>query len=494
MVCLGDVQRSACTTVASDETVNDVAKQTGTWADTTAGATRGVGALRAFARRARGPIDRFLEIEASSGLLLVAVAAVAVVWANSPWRASYAALWETPVGVRVGSVAFERSLQWVVNDVLMVVFFFVVGLEIRREIHEGELSEWRRAALPVIAAIGGMIVPALIYMAIAGSPPTASGWGVPMATDIAFAVGILSILGTRVPAALRVLLLSLAVIDDLGATIVVAIFYSGGIEWGGIGFAVAALGAIAVMQRAGVRSSLAYVPPTVMAWVGTYGAGVHPTIAGVAVGLLTPVQAWLHPSDLRREARRVIDRLRSPGLSASPQDVRQSVRNLSHAVVEVRSPVARHVETLHPWVAYGVMPIFALANAGVSIDVSDLGGSAVRVVGGVAAGLVIGKPVGIALACVAATRAGIAQLPVGIGVREVMVLGCVAGIGFTMALFVGQLAFADAHLLAATKVGILGASVVAALAGLGLGWTVLGSTATEGEASTANQAEQSTEA
>ena len=196
-----------------------------------------------------------------TGMLLVAVAIVAVVWANSPWREAYVALWDTPVGLRVGSFTFERSLQWFVNDVLMVVFFFVVGLEIRREIHEGELSEWRRAALPVIAAMGGMVVPALIYVAIAGAPSTVSGWGVPMATDIAFAVGILSILGTRVPPALRVLLLALAVIDDLGAILVIAVFYSGGVVWAGIGVALASLGAIVVMQRAGVRASLAYVPP-----------------------------------------------------------------------------------------------------------------------------------------------------------------------------------------------------------------------------------------
>ena len=206
-------------------------------------------------------------------MLLVAVAIVAVVWANSPWREAYLALWDTPVGLRVGSFTFERSLQWFVNDVLMVVFFFVVGLEIRREIHEGELSEWRRAALPVIAAMGGMVVPALIYVAIAGAPSTVSGWGVPMATDIAFAVGILSILGTRVPPALRVLLLALAVIDDLGAILVIAVFYSGGVVWAGIGVALASLGAIVVMQRAGVRASLAYVPPAAVAWAGTYAAG-----------------------------------------------------------------------------------------------------------------------------------------------------------------------------------------------------------------------------
>ena len=315
-----------------------------------------------------------------------------------------------------------------------------------------------------------------------------------MATDIAFAVGILSILGARVPPALRVLLLALAVIDDLGAIIVIAVFYSGGVQWVGIGVALASIGVIVVMQRAGVRSSLAYVVPAAVTWAGTYAAGIHPTIAGVAVGLLTPVEAWLRPSDLRREASRALNRLRTPGFPAAPQDLAAPVHDLMHAVVEVRSPVARHVEALHPWVAYGVMPVFALANAGVVIDTADLGGAAVRVLAAVGAGLVIGKPVGIVLACLGATRAGIAQLPVGIGAREVLVLGTVAGVGFTMSLFIGQLAFADEHFLAAAKLGVLGASVVAALLGLSLGWVLLVPGSTPGEALTANEAEQSTDA
>lgn len=450
--------------------------------------------LQTLARRARGPLDRFLEVEAASGMLLVAVAFVAVVWANSPWGASYVALWETPAGLRVGSFAFERSLQWFVNDVLMVVFFFLVGLEIRREIHEGELSEWRRAALPVIAAAGGMIVPGLVYAAIAGAPPTTSGWGVPVATDIAFAVGVLSILGGRVPPALRVLLLALAVIDDLGAIIVIAIFYSDGVQWVWIAVAFASLGVIVAMQGAGVRAPLAYVLPAASAWAGTYAAGVHPTIAGVAVGLLTPVRAWLRPSDLLQEAGWAVDRLRAPGFPVGPRDLAKPVHSLIRAAREVRSPVARLVETLHPWVAYGVMPVFALANAGVVIDAGDLGGPALRVVAGVAVGLVVGKPVGVALACALATRVGVARLPVGIGAREVMVLGTVAGVGFTMSIFIGQLAFADAHLLAGAKVGVLSASVVAAIVGLALGWVVLPSTPDAGAAPTANLAEQSTDA
>jgi Na+:H+ antiporter, NhaA family len=251
--------------------------------------------LLRFARLAGRPLERFLRIEAASGILLLVAAAVALLWANSPWAESYVHLWHTPVGVRFGNFTFERTLEWFVNDGLMVIFFFVVGMEIRREIHHGELSEWRRAALPAAAALGGMIAPACLYLVFAGASSTRSGWGVPMATDIAFAVGILTLLGKRVPAALRVLLLALAVIDDLGAIVVIAIFYSSGISLTGLLVAAAGFGGVFAMQRIGVRAKLAYVVPAVVAWAGIYAAGVHPTIAGVIVGLVTPVRAWLGP-------------------------------------------------------------------------------------------------------------------------------------------------------------------------------------------------------
>ncbi len=222
--------------------------------------------LLRFARLAGRPLERFLRIEAASGILLLLTAAFALAWANSPWAESYVELWHTPLGIRLGSFSFERTLEWFVNDALMVIFFFVVGMEIRRELHRGELSELRRAALPAAAALGGMLAPAALYLVFAGGPDTRSGWGVPMATDIAFAVGILTLLGKRVPAALRVLLLALAVIDDLGAIVVIAIFYSSGIAASGL--LIAALGFVGVfaLQRLGVRAKLAYVPPSIVAW------------------------------------------------------------------------------------------------------------------------------------------------------------------------------------------------------------------------------------
>lgn len=411
--------------------------------------------LLRIARLARRPLDRFLGIEAASGILLLVTAAVAMAWANSPWADSYLQLWQTPVGIRIGGFTFERTLDWFVNDVLMVIFFFVVGMEIRREVHHGELSEWRRAALPAAAAVGGMIAPALIYLSLAGQPETRSGWGVPMATDIAFAVGILTLLGKRAPPALRVLLLALAVIDDLGAIIVIALFYSSGVQLTGLLVAAAGLLGVFVMQRFGVRVKLLYVLPAFVTWAGIYAAGIHPTIAGVIIGLVTPVRTWEGS--------------------------------------EPTSPSESLISALHPWVAFGIMPIFALANAGVIIAAEALDATSWRVVGAVAVGLVVGKPVGVLLAIGLTLRLGIGKLPVGMAARQLVVLGVVAGVGFTMALFVAQLAFADARLLAAAKIGILVASAIAGLLGLGLGRLLLAPVIVAGAAETADEAESSTE-
>ena len=240
--------------------------------------------LLRLARLAGRPLERFLRIEAASGILLLVTAAVALWWANSRWAAHYVDLWHTPLGLRVGSFVFERSLEWFVNDGLMVIFFFVVGLEIRREVHHGELSNLRRAALPIGAALGGMLVPAALYLLLAGAPPTRAGWGVPMATDIAFALGILTLLGKRVPAAMRVLLLALAVIDDLGAIVVIAIFYSSGVALSGLVVAALGFGCVLAMQRLGVRAKLAYLPPALVAWAGSMPPASIPPSPGSSSG------------------------------------------------------------------------------------------------------------------------------------------------------------------------------------------------------------------
>jgi NhaA family Na+:H+ antiporter len=450
--------------------------------------------LLRVARLARRPLEGFLRIEAASGILLLGAAAVALTWANSPWAESYVQLWHTPLGIRVGSFTFERTLEWLVNDGLMAIFFFVVGMEIRREIHHGELSEWRRAAVPAAAALGGMLAPAGLYLLVAGGPATRSGWGVPMATDIAFAVGILTLLGQRVPAALRVLLLALAVIDDLGAILVIALFYSSGIDSAGLLVAAAGIVGILAMQRLGVRLKAAYIVPSVVAWAGVYAAGVHPTIAGVVVGLMTPVRTWLGPVGFVSGVRGELEHLdRVDPSTLSTHELGKTLRHVNAARREAMSPAESLIEALHPWVAFGVMPIFALANAGVTVSGWEGESSSGSVAVAIAVGLIVGKPLGVLVATGIALRLGIGALPVGLGVRHLLVLGVVAGVGFTMALFIAQLAFTDPTLLAAAKLGVLGASGGAALLGIVLGRLLLAPSRVAGAAQTADEAESSTE-
>jgi NhaA family Na+:H+ antiporter len=449
--------------------------------------------LLRVARLARRPLEAFLRIEAASGILLMAAAAVALIWANSPWAASYIQVWHMPLGIRVGSFVFERTLEWFVNDALMAIFFFVVGMEIRREVHHGELSEWRRAALPAAAALGGMLVPAGLYLMVASSAATRSGWGVPMATDIAFAVGILTLLGKRVPAALRVLLLAVAVIDDLGAILVIALFYSSGID--SVGLLVAGLGVagIVAMQRLGVRSKAAYIVPSAVAWGGVYAAGIHPTIAGVIVGLMTPVRAWLGPVGFVSSVRGELEHLDQDPSTLSSHELTRTLRHVDVASREALSPAESLIEGLHPWVAFGVMPVFALANAGVTLSGLEGASSSTAVAIAVAFGLIVGKPLGVLAATGLALKLGIGALPVGLTVRHLVVLGVVAGVGFTMALFIAQLAFTDPTLLSAAKVGVLSASGCAAILGIVLGRLLLTSSGVHGAAQTADEAEGSTD-
>lgn len=391
--------------------------------------------LRRVARVAAKPLLRFIRLEASSGIVLLTVTAVALLLANSGWAAKYHAFWQTSVG----AFGVERSLEWLVNDGLMVVFFFVVGMEIRREAQIGELSDLRRAALPAAAALGGMVVPACLYLLLAGGPATHSGWGVPMATDIAFALGILALLGSRVPPSLRMLLLALAVIDDLGAIIVIALFYSTGVSAPLLALALLGVLAILGLQRLGVRRKLVYLLPAAVIWSGVYGANIHPTIAGVIVGLLTPVT-------------------KAEGELAAPAD------SLIHA--------------LHPVVAFAIMPIFALANAGVSLASGGRDAAGDSVVVAVVVGLCVGKPLGVVGLCWLSQRLGLSTLPAGIGLRHLIVLGLVAGVGFTMALFIAKLAFADEQLLEAAKLGVLLASAAAGVVSLIVGRILLSSRAT----------------
>jgi NhaA family Na+:H+ antiporter len=416
-------------------------------------------------------LERFLHIEAASGAVLIAAAVIALVWANSPFGEGYEHFWHAPVSFAFAGYSVSQPLHFLINDVLMTVFFLVVGMEVRREIHEGALASARVAALPVMAAIGGVAVPAAIYLALTGEPGSREGWAVPVATDIAFALGVLALLGKSIPSGVRVLLLSIAIIDDIVAVIIIASFYSNGID--AAGFVITSFGALLVIgfQRIGIASAFAYVLPGAVVWLGMLHAGAHPTLAGVLLGLMTPVRS--RPARLRplaAAARALQDLDSHQGLDKDPHALRGPLAQLRNAERELLPPVVRVQMALHPWVAFGVMPLFALANAGVNLDPRGLAaaGSA-EIAIAVAAALVLGKPAGILLASFIAVRLNICRLPPGASWTGVLLVGCLAGIGFTMAIFIATLAFADAALLSAAKIGVLTASAIAGAAGLVVG-------------------------
>jgi NhaA family Na+:H+ antiporter len=427
---------------------------------------------RRVVRRALAPVERFLEVEASSGIALLLAAAVALIWANSPWRQSYVAIWRLPLGFRLGPLAFERDVHFWVNDGLMTIFFFVVGLEIRRELHHGELSDPKRAALPFAAALGGMLAPAAIFFMLNRGHATARGWAVPMATDIAFAVGVLALLGTRVPPVLRILLLSLAVIDDIGAIVVIAVFYS--VDFSAAGFSILATGVLAVFgtQKLGIRTPWAYVPSAGIVWAGAYIAGIHPTLAGVAVGLMTPATAWFGPERFLERADASVASMRGRNL-VDEHAMLSDLDALDRARREAVSPLERIQHSLHPWVAFGIMPLFALANAGAQLGNSSLAGDSMLAFAGVGLGLVLGKPLGILTLAWVSTRVGLAALPSDVRWAQVAAVGFVAGIGFTMALFIAELAFPVGPLLETAKLAVLAASGAAGVLGLLAGILVL---------------------
>jgi NhaA family Na+:H+ antiporter len=374
------------------------------------------------------------------------------------------------VAFEVGGFELALSLVHWVNDALMAVFFFVVGLEIKRELTIGELASRQRAMLPVFGALGGMVAPALIYLALQPGGDAAAGWGIPMATDIAFAVAALAVLGPRVPAGLKVFLLALAIVDDLGAVTVIAVFYTDEVRLGALLAAGAGLGLVYAIRLAGVRTYGPYFVVGAGVWLATLGSGIHATVAGVMLGLLTPVHALASRETLvarlRENVEEALQRVSDRSHEARPEPVLERVRTLS---LEAQSPLEFLTHRLHPWVAFGVMPIFALANAGVTLDASTLGDAdGLRVALAVALGLLVGKPLGIAAFALAAVKLRLAALPAGVGAGAVLGAGWLGGIGFTMALFITALAFGEGPLTAAAKVGVLAASVLACLAGLAL--------------------------
>lgn len=416
------------------------------------------------------PLQSFLATEAAGGVLLLIATAVALVWANSPWQGSYERLWQTQLTIGLGRWELSDDLAHWVSDGLMTLFFLVVGLEIKREVLTGELRDPRAAIVPVVAAIGGMVVPALVFLAIVGDGDGRSGWGIPMATDIAFAVGVLTLVARSAPASLKPFLLTLAIVDDIGAVVVIAIFYSSGVSVEPLLIAVAGCAVIVLLQRIHVRAAVAYVFLGVVVWVATFESGVHPTIAGVALGLLTPAVPFQRPHTVSQEAHRVADE--TVDVPIPPDADAASWLYLAELSREAVSPLARVESILHPWVSFVIVPLFALANAGVDLSVGALSDAATSpVVLGIIVGLVVGKPLGITIATAIAIRTGLGRFPAGAAWRDVVGVGAVAGIGFTISLLITDLAFAGSALEEGAKLGILVASVLAGA----IGAIVLGS-------------------
>ncbi len=418
------------------------------------------------ADRLTRPFIRFLRIEAVAGMVLLFSTLLALLLANTAWSAPFLSFWELHAGFRFGGVEFSRSLKHWINDGLMTLFFFVIALELKRELVLGELRDPRMAAFPLAAALGGMVLPAGLFLLLVGSGPGASGWGTVMSTDTAFVIGCLAILGNRIPLSLRLFLLSLAIFDDIGAILVVAIGYGGALNWMALGLVGVGLIVVAGIARLGIRSILVYVAMGGGIWLALDASGVHATLAGVILGLMTPARSWV--SDRRLHA--IFDRVIAypPGDHWSGNTTAQ--RDLQQAGIAARealSPIERLEIALHPWVGFIIMPLFALANAGVPMAAAHFDQTLTTAI---LVAFVVGKPLGVVLFSFLAAKLHIGIRPAELSWSLLTAGSLLTGIGFTLALFIAELAF-EVDLLNAVKLGVLGASVISAAAGfLALAW------------------------
>lgn len=413
------------------------------------------------------PLQEFLRTSTAGGVILLAAVIVAIVWANSPWRDGYAHLWHTRVTLRVGGWRVDEDLRAWVNDGLMTIFFLLVGLEIKRELTIGELRERRAAALPMIAALGGMIVPAALYLAVNAGGAGSNGWGIPMATDVALALGVLTLAAASAPANLKPFLLTLAIVDDIGAIVVIAVFYGGSLRWAPLGVAMLLLALVVALRNLHVRAMGVYVVLGVLAWFSVLRSGVHPTIAGVALGLLTPAVPFQRPRAVSEEAHRTADETVD---DPHPPDADAHWwMRLAWLSKEAVSPLARVEHALLPWSSFVILPLFALANAGVELSARALRDALTgRVALGIVIGLVVGKPAGVWLGSLAAARLGVGTLPDGVGRGALAGLAATAGLGFTVSLFVADLAFGGSSLIEQAKIGTLLGSALAGMLGYGV--------------------------
>jgi len=416
------------------------------------------------------PINDFLRKEASGGILLIIFTVIALAWANSPWYDSYHELWDTYISINAGNFDLNLSLHHWINDGLMVIFFFVVGLEIKRELLVGELSSFKQAALPVAGAIGGMLIPAIFYAIFNDGTEASNGWGIPMATDIAFVVGILAILGSRVPLGLKVFVVSLAIADDIGAVMVIAIYYTSNISISaliGTGVILVLLG---IVNKLGVKSLYIYSYLGLLLWLAVLQSGIHASIAGVLLAFTIPAKTRINTKGFSRNTRDLLDKFERAGEHGEnvlTNETRQAdVMAIEQCCDRILSPLQRFEHWLHPWSSFVIMPLFALANAGVTLKGMDLGEALVSPVSiGIIAGLFLGKQFGIFAFAWLAVKIKVASLPEGVNWSKIYGAGILAGIGFTMSLFIAGLAFTDDSILNLSKIGILTASLIAGVVG-----------------------------
>ena len=423
------------------------------------------------------PFDRFFDREATSGVILIIAAVAAMIIANSPWGDAYHHLWEMPISISIGSFSLEKSLHHWINDGLMSIFFFLVGLEIKREVLVGELASPRQAIFPIAAALGGMIVPALFYISFNMGRPGEAGWAIPMATDIAFALGCLALLGKGVPQGILIFLTALAIVDDLGGILVIALFYTDQLSVTALVEAVVLLIVSIMLNRLGVRKTLPYVIVGIFLWLALLKSGIHATVAGILLAMTIPASTAIRHSEFIKKIEEQLNVLKGKeeGALSYPLKLEEAekqvvILSLEKACSDAEAPLEHIEHSLQPWVAYLIMPIFAFSNAGVRFDFGKL--SAVLadpVFLGITFGLVAGKQIGVFSFAWLTVKSGLASLPQGVGWGHIYGVSILSGIGFTMSLFIGALAFEGNELLEMAKLGTLIASLLSGV----LGYAVL---------------------
>lgn len=415
------------------------------------------------------PLREFLHQETSGGILLIICTIAALTWANSPFAASYHHLWHTYLAIDLGGMALKYTLHHWINDGLMAIFFFVVGLEIKRELIAGELSSMKQASLPIAAALGGMVVPAVMYYIINSGNDGSAGWGIPMATDIAFVVGILALLGKRVPLALKIFVLALAIVDDIGAVLVIAVFYTSGISVNSLLLGAVVFLVLILMNRIGVRNLLLYSLAGIVLWLAFLKSGVHATVAGVLLAFTIPASSRINTEKFTGDTRLLLHEFSDAGEHGENTLTNSArltvVTEIEKNCEKILTPLQKFEHGLHPWVAFAIMPVFALSNAGVSLG-RGLDAALLHPVSlGIILGLFFGKQIGIFSFSFAAIKLGLADKPEGVSWTKIYGASILAGIGFTMSLFIANLAFSSAELLDVAKVGILAGSLISGITG-----------------------------